>query len=395
MDFSPDPRHERIAAEIAALAPALCDAQLDQRDRLGCFSRDLWGLLCRHRLHVLTAPEALGGRGLGAGELAAALEALGEHCQDGGLVFALAAHLCACLHPLVHHADAAQQAHWLPRIAAGSLLGAHAITEEQAGSDVAAMQATAVREGDGYRLDGLKRYITNAPVCDFIVVHARTGRSGSFLDFSTFILDRRTPGVHVSPVPNEKTGLRTAAMGDIRFDGVRVGAAQRLGAEGGGGPIFQASMEWERSCLFALYLGVMRRQLRQCCARAESRRQFGRPLIEHQAIAHRLADMKLRLEAARLATLRAAWALDHPDGGGGGDPGASILAKLLVSDACVRNGLDAVHIHGAAGVLSGDAERQLRDAIPSTLFSGASEVLKNHLVRQLRAQGRRAGPGAH
>lgn len=391
MDFSPDPRHLRIAADIAALAPELHDSELVERDRLGRFSHALWRVLCRHGLHMLVAPEAFGGRGYTATDLVVTLEALGEHCRDSGLVFALAAHLCACVHPLVQHASPAQRAHWLPRIAAGGLLGAHAITEEQAGSDVSAMQTVAVHEGGGYRIDGLKRYISNAPVCDFILVHARTGHSGSFLDFSTFILERTAPGVHVSAQPHDKTGLRTTAMGDIRFDGVRVSEAQRIGREGSGGPIFQASMEWERTCLFALYLGVMRRQLHQTCLRAEARVQFARPLIEHQAVAHRLADMKLRLEAARLATYKAAWSLDHPHA----DPSASAVSKLLVSDACVRNALDAVHIHGAAGVLSGDVERQLRDAVPSTLFSGASEVLKNHLVRHLRSECKRAERGAN
>lgn len=389
MDFSPSPQHARLAEEIAALAPELVDPRLQERDRLGLFSRDLWGMLCRRGLHMLPAEAAHGGHGLGAADLAVALEALGEHCEDTGLVFALAAHLCACVHPLALHGSEAQKQHWLPRIAGGGLIGAHAITEEQAGSDVNAMSTVAVRDGDGYRIDGVKRYITNAPVCDFVVVHARTGHSGSFLDFSTFILERKTPGLQVATQPHEKIGLRTTAMGDIRFDGVRVDASQRIGSEGSGGPIFQASMEWERTCLFAMYLGVMRRQLHQACRRAETRVQFQRPLIEHQAIAHRLADMKLRLEAARMATARAAWSLDHPPA----DASASAISKLLVSDACIRNGLDAVHIHGAAGVLSGEVERQLRDAIPSTLFSGASEVLKNHLVRQLRGECRRASRG--
>jgi alkylation response protein AidB-like acyl-CoA dehydrogenase len=390
MDFSFTPRHQRIAAETAALAPLLADPTLQERDRQGLFSHDLWTTLCRHGLHRLTMPEAFGGQAHGAQDMAVALEALGEHCEDTGLVFALAAHLCACVHPLVQHGDADQKQHWLPRIAQGNQIGAHAITEEDAGSDVAAMQTTAVRDGDGYRIDGVKRYITNAPVCDFIVLHARTAHTGSFLDYSTFVLDRHTPGVQVSPQPLEKTGLRTTAMGDIRFDGVRLPASQRVGLEGSGGPIFQSSMEWERTCLFAMYLGVMRRQLRQTCRRAETRVQFGKPLIEQQAVAHRLADMQLRWKAGRLATYRAAWSLDQ----GRGDAAASAIAKLLVSEAAVQNGLDALHIHGASGVLCGDIERQLRNALPSTLFSGTTDVLKNQLVRLLRSESRQAASGA-
>ncbi|MDT8997737.1 acyl-CoA dehydrogenase [Paucibacter sp. APW11] len=386
MDFSPHPLHARLVADIRRLAPALHDTQLGERDRLALFSRDLWGVLCRARLHVLPAADSFGGQAAGAAALAQALEALGEHCEDTGLVFALAAHLCACVHPLVAHGSAEQQALWLPRIAEQGWIGAHAITEEEAGSDVNAMRTMAVREGDGYRIDGVKRYITNAPVCDFVLVHARTADKGSFLDFSTFILPRNAPGLKISKQPHEKIGLRTTAMGDIHFEGVHVSEAQRIGAQGSGGPIFQASMELERTCLFAMYLGVMQRQLRLSCQRAEGRVQFGQALIEQQAVSHRLADMKLRLEAARLATARAAWSLDHPPA----DPSASAIAKLLVSEASIRNGLDALQIHGASGVLSGDIERQLRNALPSSLFSGTTEVLKNHLVRQLRAECRRA-----
>lgn len=386
MDFAPLPRQQQLLDEVLALAPQLRDEHLDERDRQAQFSRDLWSVLSRQAWHVCVAPARFGGRALNAQELALALEALGEHCEDTGLVFALAAHLCACVHPLLAHGSEAQLQHWLPRILKQGWIGAHAITEEQAGSDVNAMQTRAVREGAGYRIDGVKRYITNAPVCDFVLVHARTGNSGSFLDFSSFIIERNTPGLRISTQPHEKLGLRTTAMGDIRFQDVWVSDEQRLGPEGSGGPIFQSSMALERTCLFAMYLGVMQRQLLKSCQRAQSRQQFGQALIEHQAIAHRLADMKLRLEAARLATARAAWAFEHEPS----DASASAIAKLLVSEACIQNGLDAVHIHGAAGVISGDIERQLRNALPSTLFSGASEVLKNQLVRQLRADCRRA-----
>lgn len=389
MDFSLSLRHHRMVAEIAALAPSLADPTLQERDRRGEFSLDLWAILCRAGLHQQNMPESFGGKGHGALDMVLTLEALGEHCEDTGLVFALAAHLCACVHPLVQHASVEQQRYWLPRMVLDHQIGAHAITEEAAGSDVAAMQTTAVREGEVYRIDGTKRYITNAPVCGFIVLHARTARTGSFLDYSTFILDRQTPGVHVSPQPLEKTGLRTTAMGDIRFEDVRIPVSQRVGAEGSGGPIFLSAMEWERTCLFAMYLGVMRRQLRQTCRRAESRVQFGQPLIEQQAVAHRLADMRLRWASARLATYHAAWSLDQ----GQGDAAAAATAKLLVSQAAIRNGLDALHIHGASGVLCGDTERQLRNALPATLFSGTTDVLKNQLVRLLRNEQRQTAKG--
>lgn len=379
MDFSTSARHRDIAVRMAALGRDLHDSGLAARDREGRFCTERWKMLASQRVHALTVPPAQGGAGYGALDLVYALEALSEHCEDTGLLFALAAHLCACVHPLAAFGDAALHERWLTAIVEEGRIGAHAITEAQAGSDISAMQCTARREGDGYRLHGEKRYITNAPVCDFIVVHARTGNSGGFLDYSAFVLDSRSVGVQISAKPHEKVGLRTTAMGDIRFDGTWVAASQRIGAEGSGGPIFQASMEWERSCLFAIYLGAMRRQLRHTWQHARTRVQFGQPLVAHQALAHRIADMHVRLESARLACLHAAWKLDEKLPA----QDTAAIAKLLVSEASVKNGLDALHIHGASGVIEGDIERQLRNALPSTLFSGGNEVLKDQLLRQL------------
>lgn len=139
-------------------------------------------------------------------------------------------------------------------------------------------------------------------------------------------------------------------------------------------------MQWERSCLFAAYLGQMERQLEQTIAYAQSRRQFGKPLGKHQAVAHRLVDMKARLEAARLLLYRACWRFDQ-----GQDAVLDIsLAKLVVSEAAVLGGLDALHIHGSRGIDSEyGIEQMLRDALPSTLFSGTSEMQRDIIASEL------------
>jgi alkylation response protein AidB-like acyl-CoA dehydrogenase len=138
----------------------------------------------------------------------------------------------------------------------------------------------------------------------------------------------------------------------------------------------------------AMYLGTMKRQLNSSCDRLLSRHQFGQPLIEQQALAHRLAEMQLRYEAARLVCLHGAWALDQPNQHE--DP--TLGAKLMVSEAVVRNSLDALHLHGAAGTLTGEIERDLRNALPSTVFSGGTELLKNQLARQVRSSRRTRRP---
>ncbi len=139
-------------------------------------------------------------------------------------------------------------------------------------------------------------------------------------------------------------------------------------------------MQWERSCLFAAYLGQMERQLEQTITYAQNRRQFGKPLGKHQAIAHRLADMKARLEAARLLLYRACWRFDQ-----GQDALLDIsLSKLAVSEAAVLGGLDAIHIHGSTGVdCEYGIEQMLRDALPSTIFSGTSEMLRDIIASEL------------
>ncbi len=380
MDFSLNAQQAAIQRGIAEIAAELADPQLTQRDLAAAFSRPLWQVLHRHGFSSLFVDTERGGLGYGAVDAALALEALGQHCQDTGLVFALSAHLCACLHPLLKYGKPAQLERWLPRVMQGQI-GAHAVTEVEAGSDVFAMQTQAKKEGPGYVINGSKCYITNAPVADFLLVHARTGLGQGYFDFSTFILPADAPGVSISAVPHEKLGLRTAAMGDIRFEHVWVPEADRIGAEGSGGPIFQVSMEWERTCLFALYLGVMQRQLDLCVARSESRQQFGQAISAYQAVSHKLVDMSLRLESARLAIYKSAWLLDQ----GRPDSACAAMAKLLVSDAAMQNGLAAVQIHGAQGILCGEIERQLRNAMPASVFSGTTEVLKNNLARQLRS----------
>ena len=175
-------------------------------------------------------------------------------------------------------------------------------------------------------------------------------------------------------------GLTSTPACRISFDACRVPIANRIGKEGQGSQIFKQSMQWERSCLFAGYLGQMERQLERTITYAKKRRQFGKPLGKHQAIAHRVADMKVRLEAARLLLYRACWRFDQ-----GQDALLDIsLAKLAVSQAAVKGGLDAIHIHGSAGINCEDGiEQMLRDAIPSTIFSGTAEMQRDIIANEL------------
>jgi clorobiocin biosynthesis protein CloN3 len=322
-------------------------------------------------------PRSHGGGGLGALDTALVLEAFGRGCPDTGVVFAVAAHLLACAVAIRDFGGAEIRDTLLQGLAAGDTIAGHAMTEDEAGSDTGAIRVTARRARDGYVLDGEKSFASNVPIADVLVTYAVTDPAAGFLGLSAFVVPVDLPGV-TARGPLRKMGLNACPAGRVRFDGCLVPASHLLGAEGQGAGIFQHSMGWERGCLFAVYLGLMERQLQQCVAHAGHRRQFGRRIGEFQAVSHRIVDMRQRLESARLLLYRACWLLDQ-----GRDYTTPVaLSKLAVSQAAVANSIDAVQIFGAAGYLAEiGIERQLRDCVPSTIFSGTSEMQRELVAR--------------
>jgi len=345
--------------------------------------------------HPVTAAElrrcgALGLLGLclareyGGGEhslltTAGALEALTLGSGDAGLSFVIGAHLFAGCVPIAEFGAPELRARVLPRLARGEWLAANAITEDGAGSDVHALAATARRDGDDYVLAGAKSFVTSAPMADLFVVYAKTQPAHGFLGISAFVVERDRPGLHVGPAL-DKLGLRSVGAASLELVDCRVPAANRIGEEGQGGPIFARSMQVERAGLSAVWTGDMARRLDEALAHARTRRQFGKPIGKHQAVAHRLADMKLRLESGRLLWQRACWRLDR----GHASPLDVSLAKLAVSEAAVQSGRDAVELFGARGYLVDfGIERHLRDAIASTIVSGTSAMQRDIIAREL------------
>jgi alkylation response protein AidB-like acyl-CoA dehydrogenase len=343
------------------------------------WTRDQWHTCGDLKLLGLSVPVNLGGCGYDALTSARAIEAFGRGCQDMGLVFSVAAHLFACTMPIAEYGNEALKAELLPGLCSGTLVGANAITEDNAGSDVFALKTRAVREGDFYALNGQKSFVSNGPVADVFVVYAVTNPAHGYLGITALAIEKDTHGLLIGE-PIHKIGLMSTPACRVSFDTCRVPVAHRLGKEGQGSQIFKRSMQWERSCLFASYLGQMERQLERTIAYAKERRQFGKPLAKHQAIAHRLVDMKARLEAARLLLYRACWHFDQ-----GEDALLDIsLSKLAVSQAAVQGGLDAIHIHGSIGINSEyGIEQMLRDALPATIFSGTDEMLHDIIASEL------------
>jgi alkylation response protein AidB-like acyl-CoA dehydrogenase len=356
-------------------------AAAELRDGAGsveCF-RAAWKKCAEFGIQGLPLSPVFGGTGASHLTVVAALEALGYACCDNGLIFSLNAHMWACQHPIARFGNDEQKVRYLPGLADGSLIGAHAMSEPGAGSDAFALRTTAIATGDVYRLQGSKTFVSNAPVADVFIAFARTPGSRGFSGLNAFIIDRDVPGLRVGP-PLKKMGLHSSRMAEVFFDDCEVPNANLLGRPGQGMPIFAAAMELERSMILASTIGTMERTLERSLAYARERRQFDQPIGKFQAVSHPLVDMKLRLETARLLLYRLAWLIDH------GRPAAldSALVKLHLSESYLATSLDALQIHGGYGYMAETGlEGEVRDALAARLYSGTSEIQRNLAARHL------------
>ncbi|WP_299963932.1 acyl-CoA dehydrogenase family protein [uncultured Roseobacter sp.] len=346
-------------------------------DQQGCFGTGRWQALVDAGLTGLVTSEDFGGMDLAAAELAEVLEHLGYICEDAGLGFSLATHLCSTCVPLKTFGSDALREELLPDLVSASRVGAHAITEAHSGSDAFAMKTTAVRDGDAYVISGDKCFISNAPIADICVIYARTHPTkGALGGFSAFAVDCDSPGFTIGK-PRKKMGLRTAPMADLYLSDVRVPASRLIGREGQGFVMLDAVMRWEILCVFAIQVGEMRRQFEACLAYAKERQQFGARIGSFQAVSHRIADMHMRLQSARSWLARMVAALE-----GGGQASLEFAgAKLAISEAHVANAMDAVTLHGGTGYMSETGiEAQMRNAMGGLIYSGTSDIQKNRIA---------------
>lgn len=353
---------------------------LPRRDDEPTFTREDWLALGKFGLLGLCIPEEHGGLGLGALDTARAIEALGQGGADMGLVFSAAAHQFACSVPLWVNGTPEQRARWLPKLCSGEWIGANAMTEPEAGSDVSSLRSTAKKEADGsYVLDADKTYVTNGPVADVILFYATTDPSSGYFGLSAFVIERGTPGLTIGK-PIAKAGLARSPMCSVYLQGCRVPAENRVGPENRGAAVFKSSMLWERACLFAAYVGSLQAQLDACVRHARTRRQFKKRIGKFQAVSHRIANMRMRLEAARLLLYKACWMRDA-----GQDATAAIaMAKVAVSEAAITSGIDAIMIHGGMGIASeSHVDEWLRDALPASIFSGTNDIQRNLIASDL------------
>jgi alkylation response protein AidB-like acyl-CoA dehydrogenase len=380
MEFSVTREQMTLRNEIVSFAQRELNEGLRQREQTGQFERCLWQKCAEQKLQSLAAPREFGGNGLDSLSTAMALEAFGYGCMDGGLVFGIAAHLLAVVVPIWKHGSDEQRREYLPRLCDGSWIGANAMTEPGSGSDVASITTDAVPEANGFRLTGVKTLITNASVADLAVVFAVTDHAKGFHGgLTAFLVETSSRGV-VRPPAIRMMSVQTCSVGDLHLDGVFVPSSAVLGGIGGGSAVFSTAMNWERTCLFAAHVGGIERLLESTLKRARTRRQSGQAIGKFQSVSNRVADMKVCLEAARLLVYQAAWRLERSKTVA---MDASI-AKLFTSESLLKVAVDAVRIFGGSGLFDdGEVERELRNAMATTLYSGTSDIQRNIIARWL------------
>jgi alkylation response protein AidB-like acyl-CoA dehydrogenase len=363
---------------IRFAAEALNDGVIE-RDRDGVLSRPLVKRCGEFGMQGSAFPARYGGRGLDIVSTVAMMEGLGYGCRDAGLIFGLNGQMWTVQMPLLEFGTDQQKDRYLRGLCQGDLIGANAMSEPESGSDAFSLTTSATLRGDEYILTGVKTFSTMAPDADVFLAYATVDPRKRFFGITAFLVDRGTPGITIGP-PIGKMGLRTAPFAELRLENCRVPVTNRLGREGNGAAIFESSIEWERACILAGVLGAMARQLEQCIAYSRQRKQFGKAIGKNQSIANKIVDMKVRLDTARLLLYKAAWT-KHARGKAALD---AAIAKLYISEAWIKSSLDAVQIHGGYGYTTAyEVERDLRDSIGGTLYSGTSEIQRNIIARLL------------
>ncbi len=315
-----------------------------------------------------------GGNGNGFSDLVMAHQVFGKVCQDAGLILSINAHLWGALFPVLNYGSVQQKSTYIEKLICGELIAGHAISEIQAGSDINALEMSAENRADGFLLKGRKRYITNAAIADLMVVYARYNGN-----LSAFIVHRHDPGVTFCDGPRV-TACQNGAMGDLIFNDCLLTKERLLGKAGAGNLMIQSALESERAFIFAGLHGVMQWQLETVIKHSRERLASGVHLGKHQAISHKIAEMKLRLDSIELWLKECARTKDARKRMGL----VSAETKLFAAEAFLQSSLDAAQILGAGGMLEEQAmARTVNDALASRLFSGSSEIQKNIIASLL------------
>lgn len=381
MNFSWPEEYLTFKDQVIQFAKNELNKQILERDETQNFPRDLWKKCANFGIHGLSLPKLYGGSLKEDNFLRSmlAMEGFGYACQDNGLAFGLNAQMWTVQTPILHFGTEAQKEKYLIPMAKGDLIGAHALTEPNAGSDVFSMQMSAEKVEGGYILNGKKHLITLAPICDVALVFANSNPKYGKWGITAFLIEKGTPGFQAG-IKKSKMGMRSIPIGDFTLENCFVPTESRLGAEGAGYSIVNHSLEYDRCCILASQLGAMERQLEKAIDYAKNRQQFKQSIGQFQSVSNRIADMKLRLETARLLLYKTAWLKQN----GESAIIESAMLKLHLSESFLASSMDSIRTFGGMAYLSeNEIERDLRDAVGGVLYAGTSDIQRNIISKLL------------
>ncbi|RMF09785.1 MAG: acyl-CoA dehydrogenase [Candidatus Neomarinimicrobiota bacterium] len=357
------------AQEVAPLSREL--------DRSGRFPRELVTAMGELGLMGIPVPEQYGGAGMDTVAYATAVLELAK--VDASVAITLAAHTSLGTMPLVLAGTEAQKERWVPQLASGSILGAFGLTEPNAGSDAGATQTTAVKEGDHYRVNGGKIFITNSGEAGVLSFTAQIVDQGEKRGIGAFVIPTDTPGLTIGP-KEKKMGWRASDTRQLFFQDMLVPEEALMGSPATGFKTFLQTLTGGRISVAALAVGTAEGAYEKALRYSTERQAFGRPISKFQAVSFKLADMATRIEAAKLLVYHAAWLKDQ----GQDVIKEAAMAKLFASEVAMDTTIEAIQIHGGYGYVKDyDVERYFRDAKVLEIGEGTSEVQRIIIAREI------------
>lgn len=374
MDFTITKEQKQFRREIIDFAKN----NLNKEEFYETFSEEMWKSLSEFGLLGITVGEEFGGLKESYLTAAIVIEALGYGCKNNGFVFVVNNHIWVCQNLIYLYGSEYLKNKYLEQMVEGKKIGAIAITEAESGSDALSMAMTAEEKNDCYVLNGIKMFISNGPIADVFVVFAKVkGTTGN--QITAFIVEKQFKGVSTGS-EIEKMGLNACPTSELIFKDVRVPKENILGHKESGAMLLSSALEWERFYEFVPHIGAMQRILERCVEQAQARRQFGKAICEYQAVSHKIAEMKVGIEMAKQMMYKIAWLKDQ---GRTAFEETSIF-KLYVSEHYIKTCQDAIQIFGCYGYTKEyEVERELRDAIACSIYSGTNEMQKNTIFNMI------------
>jgi alkylation response protein AidB-like acyl-CoA dehydrogenase len=380
--YAPSDEHELLRRTVRDLADAKIARAAADVDAASRFPQEALDALTGARLHAVHIPEGYGGEGADALATVIVIEEVARACASSSLIPAV--NKLGTV-PLLLSASEELKRRYLPPVARGEAMFSYALSEAGAGSDAAGMKTRAVRDGDHWVLNGTKMWITNAGVSQYYTVMAVTDPSLGARGISAFVVEKTDPGVSFGP-PEKKLGIKGSPTRTVIFDNARIPADRIIGAEGTGFKTALATLDHTRITIAAQALGIAQGALDYAVGYVQQREQFGQPVARFQGVQFMLADMAMKIEAARQLTYHAAAASERAMNGekAAGLTFASSAAKCVASDTAMQVTTDAVQLLGGYGYVSDyPVERMMRDAKITQIYEGTNQIQRVVMARQL------------